>query len=78
MTKGQSENTLSKITTSNFEKVIKCTKNPDGLLKAMFYSEPKSIAISYGKENEMTAIKAYVDYMKSKGSNITVIQLVLF
>ncbi|CAC5411029.1 unnamed protein product [Mytilus coruscus] len=46
LTKGQSDNSLwkqihrFKETASNFGKMIKCSRNPDGLLKAMFYSEP--------------------------------------
>ncbi|CAC5399571.1 unnamed protein product [Mytilus coruscus] len=73
LTKGQSDNSFwkqihrFKATSSNFGKIIKCSRNPDFLFKAMFYSEPH-----YGKENEDKAIEAYKHYMDSRGSNVQV------
>ncbi|VDI28478.1 Hypothetical predicted protein [Mytilus galloprovincialis] len=78
LTKGQSDNSFwkqihrFKATPSIFGKIIKCSRNPDGILKAMFYSEPHSAALSYGKENEDKAIESYKQYMDSKGSNVQV------
>ncbi|CAC5397935.1 unnamed protein product [Mytilus coruscus] len=78
LTKGQSDNSFLKqiqrfkATASTFGKIIKCSRNPDGLLKAIFYSEAHSLALSYGKENEEKAIEDYKQYMDSKGSNVQV------
>lgn len=78
ITRGQSENKFwkklhqFKATTSNFGRIIKCSKNPDGLLKTMFYSEPYSLALTYGKENESFAIEAYIQCKKSQGIDVTV------
>ncbi|CAC5418389.1 unnamed protein product [Mytilus coruscus] len=80
ITRGQSENIFwkkihqFKATTSNFGRIIKCSKNPDGLLKTMFYSysEPYSLALTYGKENKSFAIEAYILYKKSQGIDVTV------
>lgn len=53
LTRGQSENALwknlytFKTTATNFGKSIKCFRNRDGLLEAMFYNEPHSVALSY-------------------------------
>ncbi|CAC5389768.1 unnamed protein product [Mytilus coruscus] len=54
------------------EQIQQCSRNPDGHLKAMFYSEAHSAALSYGKENEDKAIEAYKQYLDSKGSNVQV------
>ncbi|VDH90368.1 Hypothetical predicted protein [Mytilus galloprovincialis] len=76
LTKGQSDNSfrkqihILKATASDFGKIINCSRNSDSLLKAMFYSEPHSAALSFGKENEDKAIEAYKQYMDSKGSNV--------
>mgnify|MGYP003683711743 CR=1 FL=1 len=78
VTRGQSENKLwqqlhqFKATTSKFGKIIKCSKNPDGLLHAMFYSDPHSAALSYEKVNEHIAIEAYMDYKKAQGIDVSV------
>ena len=78
VTRGQSENKLwqqlhqFKATTSNFGKIIKCSINPDGLLHAMFYSDPHSAALSYGKVNEHNAIEDYIDYKKAQGIDVSV------
>ena len=81
LTRGQSDNDTwnklhkVKITASNFGKVIKCSKNPDNLLKSMLYTKPVSKYLTYGKENESTAIEAYKRYMHDKGSPVTISQV---
>ena len=77
-TRGQSENKFwcelhkFKITASNFGKVMKCSKSPDGILKSMLYAQPKSKYLTYGKENEHIAIEAYSTYKKEQGNEVTV------
>ncbi|KAH3849526.1 hypothetical protein DPMN_091929 [Dreissena polymorpha] len=46
-----------KLTASNFGKIIKRKKNPDGLLKQMLYSNFTSKATEYGRQNEEIAVK---------------------
>lgn len=78
LTKGQADNVLRtklhryKATSSNFGKIMKCSRNPDGLLKSMFCSDPFSAALSYGKQNECKAVEAYKQYMYSKGCNVQI------
>lgn len=68
-----------KATTSNFGKTIKCSRNPDGLLKSTFYSEPYSAALTYGKQNESTAIEAYRQYMhKDRDVEVEEVGLILY
>ena len=38
----------------------------------MFYSDPHSAALSYGKVNEHNAIEAYIDYKKAQGIGVSV------
>ena len=59
------------MTASNCGKIIKCSKNPDGVLKAILYNNPSSNALEYGRVNEGNAVNAYTDRKNKLASKVT-------
>lgn len=77
-TKLQSEDDLwkqlhgCKMTASNFGRIVKCSRCPNGLVKAMLYDRPSSKYLQYGKDHEQDAIDMYTKLCSTRHENIQV------
>ncbi|KAK6175764.1 hypothetical protein SNE40_014157 [Patella caerulea] len=61
------------LTSSNFGRAAKCSKNPDNVLRAILYSDISGLnAVKYGRENEEKAIKSYIEKMEQNNTPVTV------